>query len=131
MARDAENGKFLKGESGNPGGVPKRVEEVVSEGPVDLLAEMDAMLSRVSAGDRTDLQKKLRQEYNNDFAGFMDRLVRLRGKEAVTRGKSDAASDLASGPCAECERRKTEAAEVLAAPDAELYRRIIEEAKRG
>jgi hypothetical protein len=57
-----------------------QVAEVVADGPVDILAEMEAILSRPKADDRTDLQKKLRRQYDQTFDEFMNRLVKLRGK---------------------------------------------------
>src|SRR6516162_2531109 len=77
--------------------------EVVSDGPVDVLAEMEALLSRPKGEDRTDIQRRLRQQYEGDFDGYMDRLVKLKGRPAGRGG--DAPPE---GGCPECARRKEE-----------------------
>jgi hypothetical protein len=86
--------------AGRPRKDAEEQAEVVAAGTVDVLAEMEALLSRPSADDRTDFQRKLRRQYDQDFDGFMDRLVRLKGKAG---GKP------AEGRCPECARRKEEA----------------------
>ncbi len=73
------------------------------EGPVDLLAEMEGVLSRGRSQDVTDLQRKLRKLYEGDFEKFMDRLVKLRGKpggKGQEEGEGDEGTAAALG-CAE------------------------------
>lgn len=63
--------------------------EAVSEGPVDVLAEMEALLSRPKSQDRTGFQRRLRKQYEEDFDAYMDRLVRLKGKAGKGEGPAD------------------------------------------
>ena len=70
-------------EAGRKGG--QRLKDVVTEGPLDLLAEMEALPSRPRKEDRTTFQRKLRARYERDFDGYMDQLVRLRLKEPVKK----------------------------------------------
>src|SRR5262249_47280594 len=82
-------------EGADPGEEPA---DTTSAGSIDVLAEMEALLARKKSEDRTDFQKKLRGQYEDDFDGYMDRLVRLRGKPAAKPQEG----------CPECARRKAE-----------------------
>jgi hypothetical protein len=98
-------GKIDPSEAGKKGaekrwGASEGASEVVAEGPVDVLAEMEALLSRPKGEDRTDFQKKLRGQYEKDFDGYMDRLVRLRGRPAGKPAEG--------GACPKCAARKRE-----------------------
>lgn len=76
-------GKFDPSEAGRRSGQARRSDPSVapSDGPVDLLAEYQAILRRPASEDVTPFQKSLRKQYQGDFNGFMDRLVKLTGKE--------------------------------------------------
>jgi hypothetical protein len=57
-----------------------------STGSVDMLAELEVILTRPKAEDRTDLQRRLRKMYEEDFSGFM----RLLDREKDRRQKAGA-----------------------------------------
>ena len=78
--------QFKPGQSGNPSGLPKGITDPPSgsQGPVDMLAEYDGILERPKSEDVTDLQRRLRRMYEEDFSGFM----RIRDREADRRQKA-------------------------------------------
>jgi hypothetical protein len=87
-AEGSRQTQFQPGRSGNPSGLPKANTDPpsVSPGSVDMLAELDGILTRPKAEDRTELQRNLRKVYETDFPGFM----RLRDREADRRQKAGA-----------------------------------------
>jgi hypothetical protein len=97
-AEGSRQTQFKPGQSGNPSGLSKGITDPPSgsQRPVDMLAEYDGILERPKAEDATDLQRRLRRMYEDDFSGFM----RIRDREADRRQKNgaeskpDAASDV-------------------------------------
>jgi hypothetical protein len=57
-----------------------------SAGPVDMLAEMTAILERAGSEDKTELQRNLRSMWKQDPAGF----IRLLDREKDRRQKAGA-----------------------------------------
>jgi hypothetical protein len=57
-----------------------------STGSVDMLAELEGILTRPKAEDATDLQRRLRKLYEEDFPGYM----RLLDREKDRRQKAGA-----------------------------------------
>jgi hypothetical protein len=86
--------QWAPGQSGNPGGRPK--DPVVASGPVDVLAEMEAILTRPRSQDVTDFQRKLRRLYEEDFKEFMRQLTLWRQRKAE-EAKADAAPEVDQG----------------------------------
>jgi hypothetical protein len=64
MSERDERGRFPKGVSGNPGG---KVKSPVVPEEVDVLVEMEGILTRPEKRDVTEFQKKLRGLYQDDF----------------------------------------------------------------
>jgi hypothetical protein len=91
-AEGSRRTQFRPGQSGNPTGQPKAATEAPSgsTGPVDMLAELEGILTRPKAQDETELQRNLRKVYETDFPGFM----RLRDREADRRQKAGAEGKL-------------------------------------
>lgn len=89
-------GKFDPSEAGRRSGEARKGMSSVppSSGPVDLLAEYRAILTRPESQDATPFQKSLRKQYKTDFDGFMDRLVKLEVKEGGQKqGEQSAGPD--------------------------------------
>jgi hypothetical protein len=83
----------------NRAGRPKKQAQAVGTGPagpVDVLAEMEAILTRPKSQDVTDFQKKLRRLYETDFKEFMRQLTVWRQRK-VEEAKADAASEVDLG----------------------------------
>jgi hypothetical protein len=110
-----------------PGGVVLRREEEEaqvallpdSSEPVDVAAEMDALLGRPKEQDRGDLQRQLRKWYERDFPGYMRHLAGLKGKGAGT-GKGEAGADGAGAQAQDDEELPAE----------RLYLKIVNEANQ-
>ncbi len=68
-------------------------EPASASGPLDLLAEMEALLQRPKSQDRGESQKGLRNWYETDLKGFMGHLAGLKREQMRAAGKGEGPED--------------------------------------